>query len=234
MMNDLELTGRARTHVVQRDDLRAGLAHEAVEPFLAMKHAAARDGIDIRITSAFRDFSAQQRIWDMKYRGERPLYDAAGRVRDHARLSEPELVEAIVCWSAVPGGSRHHWGSEVDVIDRAAMPQGYQVRLLPEEAEPGGVFHALHQWLDGNMARFGFFRPYRSFRGGVHPEPWHLSYAPVSTAALQAMTLEVFTAAVRASDILGRDHVLARIGDLYRRYVLDVDGPDPGAGITDA
>ena len=32
MLNDLELTGRARTHVVQRDDLRAALLAEALEP----------------------------------------------------------------------------------------------------------------------------------------------------------------------------------------------------------
>lgn len=226
MLNELELTGRARTHIEQRDDLGAALAREAVEPFIAMRNAAAREGFDVRIMSAFRDFAAQQRIWDMKYRGERPLYDADGRVRDHARLSEPELVDAIICWSAVPGGSRHHWGSEVDVIDRAAVPEGYRVRLLPEETAPGGVFHRLHRWLDGNMMRFGFFRPYRVFHGGVHPEPWHLSYAPVSSVALQALTLEVFEAAVRASDMLGRELVLARIAEIHRRYVVEVDAPE--------
>src|SRR5918999_4914931 len=167
MLNELELTGRARTHVVQRDDLQAAILTEAVEPFLAMKADAARDGIDIAITSAFRDFAAQQRIWDMKYRGERPLYDAQGNERDHAALSTEELVDAILCWSAVPGGSRHHWGTEVDLVDRTAMPEGYRVRLVPEECAPGGVFHDLHCWLDANMARYGFFRPYRTFRAGV-------------------------------------------------------------------
>ena len=29
---------------------------------------------------------------------------------------------------------------------------------------------------------FGFYRPYASDRGGVQPEPWHLSYAPVARA----------------------------------------------------
>src|SRR5512135_1250400 len=144
MLNELELTGRARTHVAQRDDLGAALQHAAVEPFLAMRDAAARDGITIEIVSAFRNFEAQQKIWDRKYRGERPLYDAAGNPRDHADLSVAELVDAILCWSAVPGGSRHHWGTDIDVFDRAAMPPGYRVRLLPEEAAPGGIFHRLH------------------------------------------------------------------------------------------
>ena len=226
MLNELELTGRARTHVVQRDDLGAALQRDTLEPFLAMKEAAARDGFDIGIVSSFRDFAAQQRIWDRKFLGERPLYDAHGRVMDHAGMSETELIDAIVCWSAVPGGSRHHWGTEIDVIDRAAMPENYRVLLLPQEAAPGGVFHRLHQWLDENMARFGFYRPYRVYRGGFHPEPWHLSYAPVSTVALQLLTPEVFEEAVRASNMLGKELVLARIAGLYRQYVTNVDAPD--------
>lgn len=226
MLNEFELTGRVRTHVVQRDDLKAALQRDTLEPFLAMRDAAMREGIAIQIVSAFRDFAAQQNIWDKKYRGERPLYDAGGNVREHAKLSPAGLIDAIVCWSAVPGGSRHHWGTEIDVIDSAALPEGYRVRLLPDEAGPGGVFYRLHQWLDANMAQFGFFRPYRTFRGGVHPEPWHLSYAPVSVGALQALTPEVFAEAVRSSGMLGRELVLARIGELYRQYVVNIDAPE--------
>lgn len=226
MLNELELTGLACTHVVQRDDLGAALQRDALEPFLAMKAAARRDGIDMRIVSSFRDFAAQQRIWDEKYLGERPLYDVDGNAREHARLSTDELVDAIVCWSAVPGGSRHHWGTEVDVIDGAALPSGYRVRLLPEEARTGGVFERLHRWLDANMTRFGFYRPYRTARGGVHPEPWHLSYAPVATRALESLTPAAFEQAVRASTILGRDRVLARSTEIYRQYIMNVDAPD--------
>jgi LAS superfamily LD-carboxypeptidase LdcB len=194
-----------------------------------MKAAAAREGIEIEIVSSFREFAAQQRIWDAKYRGERPLYDSHGNVRDHPALGATELVDAIVCWSAVPGGSRHHWGSEIDLIDRAAVPDGYRVRLLPAETETGGVFYRLHQWLDENMARYGFFRPYRSYRGGVFPEPWHVSYAPVSTVATGLLTLQLFEDTVRASTILGREIVLDQIDAIYRRYVINVDAPEfPG------
>lgn len=226
MLNELELTGRARSHVVQRDDLGAALQRDALEAFLAMKAAAAEEGFDLEIVSAFRDFAAQQRIWDMKFRGERPLYDADGNERNHAELEPAELIEAIACWSAVPGGSRHHWGSEMDVIDRAAVTDGYRVRLLPAEAELGGVFHRLHQWLDANMALYGFYRPYRTYRGGVFPEPWHLSYAPVSTVAIKLLTPEVFEETVRTSSILGRDILLESIGAIYQRYVTNVDAPE--------
>jgi LAS superfamily LD-carboxypeptidase LdcB len=232
MLNDLELTGRARSHVIQCDDLAAAIHADALEPFLAMKADAARDGVDVAITSAFRDFEAQQRIWNLKWRGERPLYDSQGVERDHAALGPLELVEAILCWSALPGASRHHWGSEIDVIDRAAMPEGYRVQLLPHEAAPGGIFHPLHCWLDAHMARYGFFRPYRTFRGGVHPEAWHLSFAPVSAAALAALTPTLLAEAVSASDMLGKGCVLERIDELHTRYVANIDEPPGGAGFS--
>ena len=226
MLNELELTGRARSHVVQRDDLGAALHADALEPYLAMKAEAARDGIEIAITSAFRDFAAQQRIWNLKWNGERPLYDDQGCERNHAALTDIDLMEAILCWSALPGGSRHHWGSEIDVVDRAAMPEGYRVQLLPAEAAPGGIFHPLHRWLDSNMGRYGFFRPYRTFRGGVHVEPWHLSYGGVSVEALTALTPEIVARAVQESDMLGKDLVLQRLDELHARYIANVDRPE--------
>lgn len=225
MLNELELTGRARTHVVQRDDLRAAVHPQALAAFLDMKSDAARAGLDLTITSAFRDFSAQQRLWDMKYRGERPVYDAAGEALDAAALSDAARVEAIMCWSAVPGASRHHWGSELDLVDRAAMPDGYRVQLVPAECVPGALFYPLHCWLDSNMHRYGYFRPYGRYRGGVRPEPWHLSYSPVSQPALAALTLDVLREALESSDILGKSQLLAGLHTIFERYVLNVDPP---------
>jgi len=223
MLNDLELTGRARTHVVQRDDLGAALHPDVIGPLLAMREAAAAEGIELAVYSGFRDFDAQCRIWNMKYRGERPLYDERGNVRDSAGMSEDALIGAILAWSALPGASRHHWGSDIDVFDRAALPPDYRVQLLPQEAEAGGVFERLHQWLSANIARFGFFRPYREFRGGVYPEPWHLSYAPVATAALALLNEDLIAAALRDVDLLGKPAVLARLPDFYRDHIVNVD-----------
>ena len=227
-MNPLELTGRARTHVVQRDDLRAAVHPQALEAFLAMREQAARDGIELAVFSAFRDFDAQLAIWNRKYRGERPLFRLDGSVREHASLSEAELIDAILEWSALPGTSRHHWGTDLDVYDAAAMPEGYRVQLLPAEYACDGVFQRLSAWLDANMQHFGFFRPYDAYRGGVHPEPWHLSYAPVSSAALSLLTLELVEETVRDTGILSRDAVLAQLGQVYERYVRNVAAPPAG------
>jgi LAS superfamily LD-carboxypeptidase LdcB len=225
----LELTGRARTHVLQFDALGAALHRAVVEPFHALCAAAARDGIELAVFSAFRDFDAQLAIWNRKFRGERPLYDRHGRPRDHQAMTEDELVEAILLWSALPGASRHHWGSDIDVFDRAAMPAGYRVQLLPEEYAPGGVFAGLARWLDANLQRFGFFRPYDVDRGGVHPEPWHISYAPIALRAADALTVDLVADTLREADVLGKARVLHRLPEIHRRFVANVGHPASGS-----
>lgn len=227
LLDELELTGRSCTHVVQLEDPPCALHREAVEPFLSLRAAAAGAGIDLVPVSSFRDFARQTAIWNMKYRGERTLFDRAGIPLDRGGLAGDALVDAILIWSALPGASRHHWGTDFDVIDRAAVPPGYSPQLLPHEFAPGALFEPLDAWLRANMARFGFYRPYRTDRGGVQPEPWHLSYAPVAQAALAALTPEVLRAALDTGEIEGRELVLARLEELHARYVLAVD-PPPG------
>ncbi len=112
------------------------------------------------------------------------------------------------------------------MIDRAALPPDYRVRLLPDEVEAGGVFRRLHLWLDENSARFGFFRPYREYRGGVYPEPWHLSYAAVAAPAMALLSEEVVAAAIQSSDMLIKEAVLQRLPDIFRSHVVNVEGPD--------
>jgi LAS superfamily LD-carboxypeptidase LdcB len=224
-MNELELTGRTRTHIVDLDEPTCSLHYEVVASFLPMRDEAARAGIDLRPVSSFRDFERQLLLWNRKWRGERPLYDRTGARLDAARLSDAQRVDAILCWSAVPGGSRHHWGSDLDVIDAAAMPEGYQVQLLPSEYAPDGVFGRLALWLDRNMHRYGFHRPYASDRGGAGIEPWHISYGPVARRAIEDLSLPVLRRAIATSDLLGKDIVLDRLPEIYTRFMLAVDSP---------
>lgn len=228
-MNELELTGRARTHIVELEVPRCALHYAVVTSFLAMRDAAGTAGIDLAAASSFRDFARQELIWNRKWRGERPLYDRRGRVIDPATLDDAARIDAILCWSAIPGGSRHHWGTDVDVIDQAALPQGYQLQLVPEEYARGGIFERLTEWLDRNMGRFGFYRPYATEGPGAGVEPWHLSYQPVARRALEALTLPVLKRAVAGSGLLGRERVLERLPEIYTRFVLEVAEPEPTA-----
>ncbi len=227
MLNEFELTGRARTHITQLDEPRCALHHDVVQPFLALRAEAAREGIDLRPYSGFRDFETQALIWNRKFRGERSLYGRDGQVMDAATLTDAQKIDTILTWSALPGTSRHHWGTDIDVYDQAAMPEGYRVQLVPEEFASDGVFRELSQWLDSNLVRFGFFRPYDQERGGVSPEPWHISYAPVSTHARAGLTEEVVAQALKKENLLGLELVLQSLPRLMRQYVANVAQPSP-------
>ena len=93
------------------------------------------------------------------------------------------------------------------------------------EFGPDGPFAGLNTWLDENMQRFGFFRPYRTDRGGVSPEPWHLSHAPVAEGALRALTESVLRRALESSEVDGKAELLRRLGEISARYITSVDGP---------
>lgn len=223
MLNELELTGRARTHVVQRTEPRFAAQLEAAEAFMAMRAEAAKAGIDLMPYSSFRDFKTQLRIWNDKFSGKKPLYDEHGVPRDYGRLSPREIVGCILNWSALPGASRHQWGTEIDVFDAAVVPEGYLPKLLPEEVAPGGVFFDLHQWLDQHIGRFGFVKPYRRFNGGMFPEPWHLSFKPLSTQAIAQVTPELLGRVISDADILGKELVLEMLPEIHRNHILNVD-----------
>ena len=177
-----QLTGLADSHLV---DLAGGhrLQAEVAEAFRRLQSDAGRAGFELAIASSFRSFSRQLQIWNGKAAGERPVHDERGRPVAMAALPAMEKLHAILRYSALPGTSRHHWGTDLDVYDAAALGDPAQLRLEPGEVAPGAIFDPLHCWLDERMAAgesHGFYRPYQRDCGGVAPERWHLSYAPLS------------------------------------------------------
>ncbi|MGD9842356.1 MAG: M15 family metallopeptidase [Steroidobacteraceae bacterium] len=224
-MNEFEITGLTDSHIVKLGQPNCALHYEVVSSYLAMADAARLDGIALQPCSAYRSFASQLQIWNRKWRGERPLYGRDGLALNYAELSPDQLLEAILTWSAIPGGSRHHWGSDLDLIDTAAVPAGYTVQLIPAEYATDGVFARLTGWLNQHAIKFGFFRPYRTDRGGVIPEPWHFSYAPVSLSALESLSLAVLRRVLEQSEMAGKQLVLSRLPEIYTRFLLAVDSP---------
>lgn len=156
-----------------------------------LRDAAAAAGFELAVASSFRSFERQLAIWCGKVAGERPVLDSQGQPLDITRLSDEQLLWAILRWSALPGASRHHWGTEIDVFDRAAVAPDYRLQLVPAEYQQDGPFAGLAEWMAARLARddlFGFYRPYACDRGGVAPEPWHLSYRPQARHYADAIT----------------------------------------------
>jgi LAS superfamily LD-carboxypeptidase LdcB len=223
--DELALTGRARGHVRQYGTPRFAARPEVADAFLALRADAARAGIDLLPIASWRPLEAQVRNWNRKFAGEATLYDCAGAALDAAGLTLPGRVSAILNWTGLPGMTRRHWGTDIDVFDRAAHPPGYRPQLAPAEVGPNGVYARLHAWLDRNADRHGFYRPFRTCRGGMCAAPWHLSHVAAAGAAMAALDVGMVERAVRASGMLGRDLVLDMLPDLFARYALDVDPP---------
>lgn len=220
-----QLTGRTSTHVIALAEPPCVLHRAVAAPFLRMRAAAAKAGIDLAPASAFRDFNSQLRIWNEKWTGRRALKARDGRPLEAAALTPAQRVAAILAWSAPPGASRHHWGTELDVYDRAALPPGYRLQLVPEEYADDGPFARLTAWLDAEMRRYGFYRPYATDRGGVAPEPWHLSHAPTARAASRRLRLATLRRAIENGELEGKQALLAALPRVYARYVRAVDPP---------
>lgn len=228
-LDPLALTGRSAAHVTEGFEGACRLQPQALAALTAMRAAALAAGIDLHPVSSFRDFTHQLRIWNEKYQGQRPLLASDGTPLDAGALSGPARVDAILIWSALPGASRHHWGTDLDVIDRACLAPGARPQLARHEYAPQGCFAALDRWLAEHAAGFGFFRPYDRDRGGVQPEPWHLSFAPLALPALQALDHATLRAALAEAELAGSEHVLPRLAELHARYVLGVAAPDAEA-----
>lgn len=212
------LTGRSTDHLVTLGGNHR-LQFNATKAFLAMQQAAARAGFKLQSASAFRDFSRQQIIWNEKFAGKRPVLDKQSQALDITLLTEGELCEAILHWSALPGASRHHWGTEIDVYDPLRLPADQSLQLEPWEYEEGGYFAELNQWLTDNMASYDFYRPFTAKDAGVAYEPWHISYWPLSHEAEQLLTPEVITSVLQQEEILGKTWLLANLEYVFNRYI---------------
>lgn len=117
----------------------------------AMKAAAAADGIEIYLISAYRSVERQAEIIRAKL-------DAGAEIAD------------ILSVLAPPGYSEHHTGRAVDLTcpDAPAVQQGFE--LTPAFA-----------WLQLNANRFGFVMSYPPGNAsGYRYEPWHWCYQDVS------------------------------------------------------
>lgn len=223
-MNFDLLTGRENKKLQEYQGFQIHM--DAIESFKKLQNLAKEEiGADIQIVSSFRNFDRQLAGWNLKASGKRPLYDDNDNEIPFDSLTKEEVLWAILRWSAVPGGSRHHWGTDIDIFDANKMKRE-DVQLLQSECVPGGPCGDLHLWLDdkiNNNESFGFFRPYETQRGGVGREKWHISYSPISNKLIQDYTLDIFKQNIDQADILLKNVLLQNVEMIYKKYVINID-----------
>ncbi|UMB54951.1 M15 family metallopeptidase [Lutibacter sp. A64] len=149
------------------------LQKETLQAFKEMKKAALKEGIDIKIVSGYRSFNRQKNIWNRKYN----LYISQGLAPDKA-------LQKIIEYSTIPGTSRHHWGTDFDIIDGSVKAP--KSLLIESNYEKNGVYAKLKKWMDTHAESFGFYLVYTniSSRKGFKYEPWHYTYKPLSDQML--------------------------------------------------
>ncbi len=168
-------------------------AHDAFE---RMKAAASMAGFDIFSVSSYRSFNDQKSIWNNKY------------TRFTQEGSTPTgAIERIIEYSTIPGTSRHHWGTDIDVVDGNQDVSGD--RLLPGLFRPGKPYSKLKEWLNQNAGKYGFKEVYTDLPGrkGFKYEPWHFSYEPLSKEYLKQYKAVGFKKLLKGLDIQGSEHL---------------------------
>ncbi len=199
-----DIIGNAYTSKMQKDTKVA---------FQKMKNEAAKEGINIEVVSAYRSFEKQKQIFENKYR----QFILEG-------LSPSEAITKIIEYSTIPGTSRHHWGTDIDIID-ANFPRPESV--LEEEHYYGdGPYCKLKEWLNEHSEKHGFYEVYTNnpSRKGFKYEPWHFSYKPISKPMLQEYKNLNLIKIFQEENILGNEYFTSEFIQKYRNQnILDIN-----------
>ncbi|MEM1320896.1 MAG: M15 family metallopeptidase [Bacteroidota bacterium] len=185
------------------------LRNDAYAAFKEMYLAAKEEGIKLAILSATRNFASQKRIWEAKWNGNRLL---DGGINAREAIPDPKARGLkILEWSSMPGSSRHHWGTDIDIN---ALNNSYFTKGKGLEE---------YKWLQANAARFGFCQTY-SPKGkerpyGYNEEKWHWSFLPYAKRLSDQAQLRLKDEMIKGFD---GSEVASEIG-IVKKYVLGIN-----------
>ena len=208
-----QLTGINNNNLVG-DSIK--LEAQTYRAFKKMERAAKNDGINLKIVSAYRGFDRQKTIWNKKYE----------RFTNEFSFEPEKAILEIIRFSTIPGTSRHHWGTEIDIVD-ADYPDEKDV-LKSEKFEKNGIYHKLKNWLDKNSERFNFYLTYNndSDRKGFEYEPWHYSYKPSSIKYYNALIDADLKKIINNPDLKGHHYFTESFINKYiSENIMDIN-PD--------
>ena len=176
------------------------LRSETLNAFREMHAAAKKQGINLVIRSATRNFRNQHFIWERKWKS-----------KNRAGLRSAARAANILKYSSMPGTSRHHWGTEIDInsFSNRWFNSGEGLRLF--------------KWMNNNAAKYGFHRPYtaknKNRPNGYNEEKWHWSYTPLSILMLRDASQALTNRDIRG---FSGSNTASKIG-IMENYILGVD-----------
>lgn len=185
------------------------LQKEAYLALETMKKEALTKNVKIHVVSSYRDFNHQNRLWLKKYK----KYSALG-------YSKIKIINKIKEYSAIPGTSRHHWGTDVDLID---YDKKFSNNPLNNKKNKQNSFR---NWMDGNAHKYGFYLVYtdNKFREGYNYESWHYTYHKLSKPMLKAYLDLDITSVLKKEKIAGNTLFSKKfIDDYIQEHVLGIN-----------
>ncbi len=165
-LTDKQLLGLVRPPGMIQDPSSGHYALPAVmQAFWNFQKQAKADGWNLILVSGYRSYRDQRSVWNR----------SDDEYLEHGATDQKRRVEAIMSLVSVPGLSRHHWGTELDISE--ATLRGQLVNVEPDTPEK--VMH-FYEWMEANAPKYGFCKVYLGINGAVHNEPWHWSFLPYS------------------------------------------------------
>ena len=171
-------TGFVRLSERLSGDQRHWLRAEATRDLERLVAAAEAQGVWLYVVSATRTHNRQRALWEARFDGSRT---SMGRNLLELFPDEGQRCRALMRYSAPPGLSRHHWGTDVDLN---SLSMAYW-------ESPAG--RKALDWLEAQAGEYGYVMAYPAGRRGAGPsyEPWHWSYAPLSQPLLRDFQRQV-------------------------------------------
>jgi len=206
-----QLMGISYEHLIAYENTL--LEKETLKAFEMMKAEALEEGIQLQIVSGFRSFQRQKEIFETKF----------SRLKKEGYTSL-EAYQNITRYSSIPGTSRHHWGTDIDLIDLSQdLPKGDL--LIEENYTEGGAFFQLSNWMNQHANRFGFYLTYPldPKRTGFAFEPWHFSYRPTSISYLKQLETLDLEKKLQEENMIGLNDLPANYLSQYlKNYVYGI------------
>ena len=205
-----DLIGKGNPTMVGKD---YKLLPEVAKQFELMKSEAQKAGFKIHVVSSYRNYTYQNGIWERKYKANQAK-----------KIAAKQNIDKIIEYSTIPGTSRHHWGTDLDIIDATkGIPSD---PLNEKHFNVGGSMHKFKLWLDENASKYGFYLVYTDNinRKGFKYEPWHFTYKAISKPMLDEYKKLNIKKVLQENKLLGSDNFTDDFIEKYtKENILDIN-----------
>ena len=191
-----ELIGKGKIELYGKDYKLQKEAYLALEKMIK---EAKRQGVKISVVSSYRGFNHQNRIWKRKFNAFRSK-----------GYSVKEAIQKVMEYTAIPGTSRHHWGTDVDISNGEPT--------LSNSNKTNSNKKKYLNWLNNNAHKFGFYLVYtdNKLREGYNYESWHYSYRKLAKPMLEQYIEKNCLQKLKDQDIAGSKYFT---DDFIAKYV---------------